>query len=311
MAVSAINPATGLFDPYTRDKEQIGTVLKLALFGKAGFPKGTSLSSSTPGTAAAADITAIKKQVRTAQVMCARLMGRRGVDFKGVFDTSDGSALASAFSLTTLGVTFPAATLRTISLFMVSSNDVETIYQEIEQDVWGNNGTTPKLGDARIKEAYKVLSGTYQKMGRIHMKTDAAGTEATDGTSNAGTAVAGLTNGTGVLTTPLHRMARVLGCNYAADTYNAATGCVPHVAALVGSTGAGRIDVAAADDGLADTTPGTGALDIELELWPQAQVQLVLNANAVEVHLRTTVADIYRHRIECYAGPAISNALSA
>lgn len=309
MAVSVINAATGLFDPYTRDKLSVGEVLRLALFGKAQFPKGTSL---VPGqaAAAAADITRIKKEVRTAQVMCAKMWGRRAADFKGVFDTSDNAALAEAFDLTTLGVTFPAATMRTITLRMVSSNNVETLVQTVEQEVWGNDGVTPKLGDARLLDAYKVLSGTYSKMGRVHLQTDGAGTETTAGMSNAGTTVAGLTNGTGVLTTPLARAVKVIGSNYGADTYAATTGAVPHVAILDGD-GSARIDVASPDDGLTDTTPGAGVLDVELELWPQAQVALVMNSVNVEVHLRTNVSDIYRHRIEAYVGPALSNALSA
>ncbi len=310
MAVSTINAATGLFDPYTRDKLSVGEVLRLALFGKPQSAKGTAVVPSAGVAAATAAITLVKKQVRTAQVMCAHLMGRRGVDFKGVFDTSDNAALAQAFDLTDLGVTFPAATMRTIQLRMVSTNNAESLHQIIEQDVWGNDGVTPKLGDARLVDAYKILSGTYAKLGRVHLKTDAAGTESTDGMSNAGTAVAGLTNGTGVLTTPLARATKVIGSNYGADTYGATTGAIPHVAILDGD-GSARIDVGSPDDGLADTTPATGFLDVELELWPQAQVQLVMNSVNVEVHLRTTVADIYRHRIEAYIGPAISNALSA
>lgn len=309
MAVSAIIAATGLFDPYTRDKLSIAEVLRLALFGKPQFPKGTSLASQS-GSSAASDITDIKKQIRTAQVMCAHMMGRRGVDFKGVYDTSDNAALAEAFDLTDLGVTFPAATLRRIKLFMVSTNNAESIYQEIEQDVWGNDGTTPKLGDARLIDAFKILSGTYAKMGRVHMRTDGTGAETTDGTTNSGTSVAGLTNGTGVLTTPLARAVKVLGSNYGADTYDATKGCVPHVAVLDGD-GSARVDLGSADDGLVDTTPAAGVLDVELELWPQAQVQLVMNSTHVEVHLRTNVADVYRHRIEVFIGPALGNPLSA
>lgn len=309
MVVSAINAATGLFDPYTRDKLSIAEVMRLALFGKPQFPTGVALASQS-GSSAAASITDVKKQLRTAQVMIGKMMGRRGADFKGVYDTSNADALAEAFDLTDLGVTFPAATLRTIQLRMVSTNNAESICQIIEQDVWGNDGTTPKLGDPRLVDAFKVLSGTYAKLGRVHLRTDEAGTELTDGMNNSGTSVAGLTNGTGVLTTPLARACRVLGATFAADTYNAATGCVAHVAVLDGD-GSARIDVASADDGLADTTPGAGKLDVELELWPQAQVQLVMNSTHVEVHLRTSVADVYRHRIEAYIGPAITNALSA
>ena len=312
MAISTINAATGLFDPYTRDKLSVAEVLKLALFGKPQFPKGTSLVDHS-SSAAAADILDIKKQIRTAQVMCANFMGRRGVDFKGVFDTSNNDALASAFALSGtsgLGVTFPAATLRTITLRMISTNDADSFYQEVEQDVWGNDGTTPVLGDARLVKAFMLDAGVYQQMGRAHLRAAGDGTEKTDGTNSTGMAIAALTNGTAALTTPVARAVRCLGVNFASDTYDATKGCVPHVAILDGD-GSARIDLGSADDGLVDTTPATGVLDVAVELFPPPQVKLALSTNDVQVHLNCSINDVFRHRIEVFVGPAIKNALSA
>ncbi len=309
MAVSVISPVSGLFDPATRDTLNLSTVLQLAIFPQPQFPKGVALATQG-GSLFATEAQTQRAQRRTAKAMLAKMAGRRASDFVGTFDTSNADALASAFSLTTKGVTFPAASLRTITLRMVSTNDAESIHQVVEQDVWGNNGTTPVLGDARLVEAYKIVSGVYVKMGRTHCATDVAGTERTDGMSNSGFTTAAATNGTGAMVVPAHRAVRVIGAHYAADTYNAATGCVAHISTIA-AAGTARLDVAAADDGLADTTPGAGRLDVALELWPVAQCALVLNTNAVEVHIRTTLADIYRHKLEAYIGPAISNTLSA
>lgn len=309
MAVSIINPATGLFDPYTRDKEQIGTVLKLALFGKAGFPRGTSLVNPASSSAAATDIVNIKKQVRTAQVMCAQLMGRRGVDFKGVFDTSDASALAVAFSLTTLGVTFPAATVRNIRINMMSSNDTVTIYQEIEQEVWGNNGTTPVLGEARLIKAHRIAAGVYQRMGLVKLNAlrDVESTE-----NSPGTALGTFTNGVAALTFPPSRAVHVIGAAVDQVTYDSATS--PSGASISAISASAGTAVYNAWIGAGTTGVIPGASDpcaATLELWPQAQSQLALNTNAVEVHLRSTLADILRHRIEVFVGPALTDALSA
>lgn len=309
MVLSNVSPFVGSFDPFTRDKLDIAGVLQLAMFGKPQFPSGTALVTQG-GALFATEAAADKARRRTAKVMLADLFGRRAADFRGTIDTSNADALASAVSLTTKGVTFPIATLRTIKLRMVSTNDAESIYQEVEQDVWGNDGVTPKLGDARLVKAFKIASGTYAQMGRTHLKSAQDGTEQTDGMSNSGFTTAALTNGTAAIVVPAHRANRVIGVNYAADAYNAATGAVPHMA-LVAAAGSARIDVASPDDGLADTTPSAGVLDVELELWPVAQVQLVLNVNAVEVHARTTLADVYRHIIDILVGPAQTNRLSA
>lgn len=309
MAVSTIAAATGLFDPYTRDKLSISEVLKLALFSKPQFPTGTSLSAQS-GSDAAADILQVRKETRTAQIMCAHLMGRRGVDFKGVYDTSNADALASAFVLGSLGVTFPAATLRTIYLRMISTNNADSYYQEVEQDVWGNDGTTPVLGDARLVKAFMIDAGVYQQYGRAHLRSAQDGTEKTDGTNSTGMSIAALTNGTAALTTPVARAMRVLGVNFASDTYDATKGTVPHVAVADGD-GSARIDLGSADDGLVDTTPAAGVIDVAVELFPPPQIKLVLNTAAVEVHINCSINDVFRHRIEAFIGPALTNALSA
>lgn len=302
MAVTLTESASGLFDADTRDKTSLDKILKLAMFGQSKFPKGTALAGGT----AATDILLKEKQIRTAKTMVARAAGRPAADFRARFTTSNADALANVFALNgTLGkgVTFPAGSIRTVTLTMRTSNDADRWLQTVEQEVYGNDGTTPVLGDARLMMACMLVGSTYNQLGRTHLKAAQDGTEATTGMSNSGFTTAALTNGTAVLTTPAARAARVIGVNFAADTYAATTGAVPHVAILDGD-GSARIDVASPDDGLADTTPGTGVLDVAIELWPEPQVQLVLSSTTVQVHARASRNDVFTHELEVYIGPA-------
>ena len=312
MAVSVIDPAKGLFDPQTRDKASIKKILNLALFGKARFPTGVSLATQA-GATVAADLVQIDKELRTAQVMVAHMMGRRAADFRGTFDTSDNAALALAFALSGVsgkGVTFPAATTRRITLRMVSSNDADTFYQEVQQDVWGNNGTTPVLGDARLIKAYMLDAGVYKQMGIASLSTTQAMVEATDGTNSSGTAGAALSSSTSAITFPPARAVRVIGTHVAQDAFASTTGNQALITALNAAAGTATLVQARPDTGVAADAPA-GTVHATLELWPVAQIALVLNSNAVEIHIRTTLSDIFRHRVEVFVGPAESNALSA
>ena len=308
MAVSVISPASGLFDPFTRDKANIGEVLKLALFGKPQFPKGTALATQD-GATVATDIALIQKQVRTAKVMCARLMGRQAADFVGTFDTSDNAALASAFSLTTKGVTFPAATLRTITLRMVSTNNADSICQEIEQDVWGSDGVTPVLGDVRLKKAYIVDAGVFKRMGVVNVDAVVAVESAEN---SLGTALGAYSSGASALTFPPCRAVHVIGCGVSQDAYEIATSpALASISAISASAGTAVFNATLSGTGAATDPPAADLSFATLELWPQAQIVLALNTAAVEVHIRTTLSDIFRHKIEAYVGPAITNTLSA
>ena len=304
MAVAIVDGPLGLFDPDTRDKASLSKVLKLAMFGQSEFPTGVALAAGGSTLTAAQQLK--RKQVRTAQMMLSRSFGRRAADFTARFTTSNADALANVFALSGAsgqGVTFPAGSVRTISMILRSSNDADRWYQEVEQEVYGNDGTTPVLGDPRLINAFMLDADVYLQLGRTHLKSAQDGTEATTGMSSSGFTTAALTNGTATLTTPPGRAARVIGVNFAADTYAAGTGCVPHVAILDGD-GSARIDVAAADDGLADTTPGTGVLDVAIELWPEPQVKLALSTTTVQVHANCSRNDIFTHQVEVFIGPA-------
>lgn len=309
MVLSVISPFVGAFDPFTRDKLDIAGVLQLAMFGKPQFPSGTALVTQG-GAAFATEAALAKAQRRTAKVMLTDLMGRRAADFRGTVDTSNADALSSAVSLTTKGVTFPAATLRTIKLRMVSTNDAESIYQEIEQDVWGNDGVTPKLGDARLVKAFKIASGTYAAMGRIHYK-GVLDVEDTNGMNSSGTALAAFSTGNAALTFPVSRAVKVIGTNCSGSDATLTNNRSIRVQAPAAAGTAAILTASeGATDALADPA-ATSIIEAELEIWPVAQCQLVLNVAAVEVHVRTTLADVYRHIVDVLVGPAQTNKLSA
>ncbi len=308
MAVSVIDPAKGLFDPKTRDKASIKSVLNLALFGKARFPTGTSLATQA-GATVAADLVQIDKELRTAQVMVAHMLGRRAADFRGTFDTSDNAALASAFSLTAKGVTFPAATMRRIVLRMVSSNNADTIHQQVEQDVWGNDGVTPVLGEARLIKAHIVDAGVFKRLGIVNVDAVVAVESAQ---ASPGTALAGYSSGAAALTFPPSRAVHVIGCGVSQDAYEIATSpALASISAISASGGTAVFNATLSGTGVATDPPAADISYGTLELWPEAQIQLALNVTAVEVHIRTTLSDIFRHRVEVFVGPAESNALSA
>lgn len=307
MAVSIISPVTGAFDPQTRDKTGIDEVLKIALFGKPEFPTGTALL--TQGGAQATTESQLRKAIRrTAKVMVANGMGRRAADFRGTFDTSDNSALAVAIALSTRAVTFPAATLRTILLRMISANLTDSWYQDIEQDVWGNDGVTPKLGDARLVRAFKVQAGNYAAMGRVHYK-GVLDVEDTNGMNSAGVALAAFATGNAALTFPLSRAIKVIGTNVSGSD---ATLPNNRSIRVQGQAVAGTAAILTASEGATDALADPAASSIveaELELWPPSQCQLVLNGTAVEVHIRHTVNEVVRHFLDVTIGPAQGNPL--
>lgn len=289
MAVTVVSK-TGLFDPDTRDKASIARVLGLATYG-----------------------TGTRAQRVTARAMLARSMGRRGSDFQVHATTSNNDALAAALVLsgtTSEGVTFPANTVRTVRMEMLSTNDEDRIFQVIEQDVLG--GTTPVLGDPKLVDAYIMDDGVYAKLGRVHLQANAAMTEVTDGMSNSGIAGGALSSSVSAITFPPSRALRIIGSSIAQDTSAAGTGAYAKVIDALGDAGSGTFDLqhTALDDGAAADAP-TGQVDLAIELWPQAQIELALNTNDVEVHIRTTLSDVFSHRFDVEIGPAREAALSA
>lgn len=285
MALTLTSGPSGVFDPTTRDT--------------ATFLQKLRYADGSTGTAA--------------QRVTAQNELEKKCDFKVGFTTPDNGALNNAMKLSgtsSRGVTFPAATIRTIKMVMRSSNDADTFYQEVEQDVWGNDGTTPVLGDQRLVKAFMIDAGVYKQMGEVHLQTTEAMVETTDGSNSSGLAGAALSSSNSAFTFPPARIVQLIGTQISQDTFNAATGGELRVSTLSASAGTATLNQIAGDDGAAADAPA-GSVHAHMVLWPLAQVALVLNSTAVEVHARTTLSDVFTHSLEVTVGKAISVALGA
>lgn len=283
MAITITSGPSGTFDPTTRDQ--------------ATFTQKLRYADGSTGTAV---------QRVTAQN---ELEGKP--DFKAGFTTSDNAALANAMKLSgssSRGVTFPAATIRTIKMVMRSSNDADTFYQEVEQDVWGNDGTTPVLGAARLIRAFMLDAGVYKQMGDVYVNSvvDVEGAD-----SSPGTTLAAYSSGY-ALAFPPSRVAIVKGVHVSQDAYQEATSAGhATIEALSASAGTGNVESYVTGAGTATAVAAADLLQISLLLWPPAQVALALNSTAVEVHARTTISDVFTHSLEVSVSRALSVALGA
>lgn len=283
MAITITSAATGLFDPTTRDQ--------------ATFMQKLRYADGSTGTAA---------QRVTAQNELGGLP-----DFKVSFTSPDNAALSNVMKLSgasSRGVTFPAATIRTITMVMRSSNDADTFYQEVEQDVWGNDGTTPVLGATRLKKAFMLDAGVYKEMGDVYVNSvvDVEGSE-----SSPGTALAAYSTGY-ALTFPPSRVAIVKGLHVSQDAYeNATSPGHGTIEAFSASAGTGNVETYVTGAGTATAVAAADLLQISMLLWPLAQVALALNSTAVEVHARTTLSDVFTHSLEVTVSKAIGVALGA
>lgn len=283
MAVAVTSGPRGQFDPYTRD--QAGLASKIA---KAVLSAGTASERNT-----------------------AKAELFKQPDFTVEFTTSNNDALANCMKLSgtsSRGVTFPEDTIRTITMVMRSSNDADTFYQVVEQDVFGDDGTTPVLGNARLCKAFMLDAGVYKQMGDIVINSvvDVEGSE-----TAPGSALAAYSTGY-ALTFPPSRVAIVKGVHISQDAYEAATSAAHGtVEALSASAGTGNLETYVSGAGTATAVAAGDLIQLSMQLWPLAQVALVLNSTAVEVHARTTLSDVFTHDLQVYVGKAISVALGA
>jgi hypothetical protein len=278
MAIAITSPATGLFDPDTRDKAGLARRLTLAVLGAGS----------------------------AAQRATARAELCKAADFKVSFTSSNADALANCLKLSgssSRGVTFPAQTLRTIRMVMRSRNDADQFYQVIEQDVYGNDGTTPVLGHARLVKACMVDAAVYKAMGDIEINSvvDVEGAE-----SAPGSALAAYSSGY-ALTFPPSRVAIVKGLHVSQDAYELATS-PGHatIEALSATAGTGNVESYVTGAGTATAVAAADLLQISMKLWPPMQVALVLNSTAVEVHARSVINDVFTHNLEVFVGQAES-----
>lgn len=313
MAITILDGPSGLFDPYTRDKASLSRILKLAMFGQPKFPKGTALATQS-GATVAADLVTKDKETRTAQTMLSKAMGRRAADFTARFTTGNADALASVFALSGSsgkGVTFPAGTVRTIQMVMRSANDADRWYQIVEQDVYGNDGTTPVLADQRLISAYGLDAAVFEQQGEVTLKTVVA-VEDTDGTSSTGIALAAFSSGAAALSFPPCRAADILGIAVSQNAYEAATSpAAASISALAPTSGTATLTAYVTGTGAATDPPAADLVHVQMRLWPLPQVALALATNDVQVHARSALNDVLTHELEVYVGTARVIALGA
>jgi hypothetical protein len=299
MALSVVNPATGTFDPTTRDSASLFKKLAHAVLGA-----GTTTQSITAQN---------------------ELLNR--ADFKARAKTTDSTAASQVIDLTDEGVTFPAATLRKIKFTSLATTDNDTYFQEWEQMVWGNDGTTPKLvGSPRLIQASGIINGTTVHYGLCHAvanfdSSDTAvltvvGTSDTTG-STAGSSIGNVSTNTATLTHPIARnnsttntvFRRVLGVNASSDVATNTEGL--YAAAYPINATTMSIYTYAIVDGAADGFDDDGRLECSFFILPPPSVALVMSSNNVEIHVGHDTTDDVYHNVEVFIGPAVSNALTA
>lgn len=229
--------------------------------------------------------------------------------------TTDTSNMA-AVDLTDEGVLFPANSVRTIRGRSYCSTDNDHYWYEWEQEVFGNDGTTPVLGDQRILDGGGEENGTAVAYGDVHFRAT-LGTPATPNVdfASAGLAIAAITSGAADFTVPPNRLCLVKNAMMAGaiGTASAQASKVTVNVANLDGAGSGTDAVQFWDNtssaDIVATNPAADAntfIDLAFEMWPAHNHRLVLNSTAVEVQCTAVDAiadDDLRHRVEIFVGP--------
>lgn len=296
MALSIVSGPIGDFDPHTRDEAGMATIIARAVFGASS---GTSTSRQA-----------------ARQTARAQLLNRP--DFKVTVKTTDNTAASQAIDLTDNGVTFPASTIRTVRFKSVAVNGTDTFSQEWEQDVWGNDGVTPKLlGAARLLHAEGEVAGTAVKYGRLNYHGTAATATVTDGADNDGLTLGNFSSGVATLTGPVARnnstAMRVVAAHFSEDAGTIGDFRAIQVRAATASAGTFTVNTATISGGSeAVSSPnGTVNIDIAVFVLPPPEVKIVANSNNIEIHASYNTTDNVYHQIEVSVGKAEVRTLAA
>jgi hypothetical protein len=283
MALSVVNGPISNFNPYTRDQAPLWQQLAYAFLGV--------------GTAA---------QRATSQ---AKILDK--ADIKVRVKTTDNAAASSAVSLTARGVTFPAGSFRKIRWTSFATTDNDSWFQEWEQVVWGNDGTTPKLlGSPTLKSASGEINGTAVHYGLCKMHypiVDGALGTINALHSTAGMSMDGIDSGNGVITHPIARAtvgARVVSALFSADVETIGERREVQVASQATAT-TSTLSMATQNGTEAVGVPtDDGELQVTMFIIPPPSAALVMNSNAVELHVGFDATDDVYHDIAVYVGPA-------
>lgn len=274
----------GSFDPYTRDH--------------AGFLQKMRFADGSAGT--------------SAQQATARAELDKAPDFRARAKTTDNSAASQVIDLTDEGVTFPAGTFRKIRFVSHAVTDNDSWFQEWEQVVWGNDGTTPKLlGTPRCVHAAGEINGTVARYGHVKYHGTTSGATVTDGAdSDSGLSLGNFSSGAATLTVPISRSTatmRVEAAHWSEDA--GAVADVRLIQARAATTTTFTVNIASLDSTEAVEDPtGVNNVDIALFLPPPPSIALVMNSNNVEVHCGFNATDDVYHDVEVYVGPAETHA---
>lgn len=232
---------------------------------------------------------------------------------KALAKTTDNTAASEVIDLTTQGVTFAAGTKRKIRFKSTAVTDNDTWVQEWEQDVWGNDGTTPKLlGSAKLIKAHGVINGTAVEYGVCHAAanfdssdtaiTTTVGTSNVASSSTAGSSIGNIATNTATLTHPIARAEgkRVLGVNASADVATA-TEVLNATVFPVNST---TMSIFTADTATpsADGFDDDGRLEVSFYILPPPSIALVMTSNNLEVHCGHDATDDVYHFVEVEIG---------
>lgn len=279
---------TGKFDPFTRDQASLYRKLALAFLGV-----GTAAERAT------AQAEVLRKPDFTAEVQ----------------STTDSSNL-QAVDLTDEGVTFPANTIREITLKSSCMSDNDHYYYESAESVLG--GTTPKLMGQRIQSGWNNENGTVSEYGRVHFKgTITALTTITTVFSSKGLQLGDITSGNAPFTVPKNRLCLVKAHNLSQPSALTATAAAGNVMVIdttnldgagTGTDAVSFFAVSSATTSVVAASPALGGdVDIAFEIWPPHNHRLVMNSNNVEVQV-TAVAAIgdqnLKHVVDVFVGAA-------
>ena len=111
---------------------------------------------------------------------------------------------------------------------------------------------------------------------------------------------------------PPARALRVIGTHISQDASGATTGAYAKLIDVEGDASTGTFDLQQTALDAADPVDApAGQVDVAIELWPPSQIELVLNSNAVEVHLHSAINDVFEHNLGIFLGPALKRTLLA
>lgn len=284
MALTITTGPLGQFDPATRDQASMARKLALAVLGA-----GTS------------------SQRQTAR---AELLARP--DFIARCKTTDNTAASAVIDLTALGMTMPAKSYRRIKFRSTAVNGTDSWVQEWEQDVYGNDGTTPLLlGNPRLIRARGQINGTVADYGqctaRATYSTDTATADAA--ASSAGSSLGNNATNTITLTHPNARTTpkRITGINNcpAAATASGAR----HVAGVTATATTFSLFVTDLATPTA-ASPAPSDLSVDFFILPPPSVQLAMATNNVTVTAGFNASDNVYHDLEVFIGAASTHVLA-